>query len=271
MQGIRTLLPTESKLTVIDLSGPTQQVPIRFIDAVTGRPVSNVSVDRWKRPNQISNDDGLLVIKPAFPERMFRSGQVDKLRFTIEPPARFVRESISEYPHRIGSGPASFQLTPATIVPGRVIDAKTGDGIPNVVVQSQRPNTRPGGVNSQYHGVAVSDESGSFELSVPPGRQTISVAAPVDGYLQPREQRLSVVIGKPVKNQTIRLTRAEPIRGRIVDQDGKAVAGAEVICHSGGRTIRYRAGLPSMPRSQLGQQMMTASLRLTDRRVNTTR
>jgi uncharacterized GH25 family protein len=242
--GIKPLLPTNSKLAVIDLSEPAQQVPVRFIDPVRGRPISNVSIERWKRPQQISGDDGLLVIRPAFAERMFRLGQVDKLRFTVEPPARFVREDILEYPHRIGSRPASFQLTPATIVPGRVVDAKTGAGIPNVVVQSQRPNVRPGGVTSQYHAVAVSDDSGSFELSAPPGRQTISVAAPVAGFLQPREQRVSVVIGKPVKQQTIRLTRAEPIRGRIVDQDGNAVAGAEVICHSGARTIRYRGGLP---------------------------
>ncbi|MEM1069651.1 MAG: carboxypeptidase regulatory-like domain-containing protein [Planctomycetota bacterium] len=242
---LRGLVSANAELAEIDLRDATVRGQIQFIDPLTGKPISNVSVDRWKHPQQISDDEGRITIRPSLPEKVFHLGGVAKLQFNIEPPPRFVRESVLQYPHRSGSGTQPYYLIPATTMSGRVVDAKTGEGISSVVVQSIMRRQRPGGIISQFHAVAVSKEDGSFSLSVPPGRQTLSVATPVPGYLQPREQRVSIIDGKFVKQQTIRLTPAEPIRGRIVDSDGKPVTGAEVICHSGDRVFgRYRAGIP---------------------------
>ncbi len=242
--GLKALVPTDSTSVPIGLDEPISQTAIRFFDALSDRPVSDVYVDRWKHPNQRSGDDGLVVIKPALRDRAFRFGSIEKFGFTVEPPYGWVRESVSEYPHGIRSPPAAYRLTPSTIVRGQVVDARTGQGIEGVVVQSQCPIPKSRGVTREFHAVAVSDAAGSFELSAPPGRQTVSVAAPVADYLLPREQRLSVVMGKPVQGLTIKLMPAEPIRGRVVDQNGHTVVGVEVICHSEARTSRFRGGFP---------------------------
>lgn len=223
---------------------PPSRIPVRFLDAATSRPISRVGVDRWMRPEQTSDDDGRLTINPTFSFRSLRIGKFDRVMFTITPPRRWVRETIMDYRHPIGGPAPTFRLMPATTIQGRVVDSKDGAGIAGVVVQSIRPHNRPGGVTSQFHAIAVSDQTGAFELSAPPGRQVVSIAAPVSGFLLPADQRVSVVMGKPTKPIKIKLKPATEICGRIVDKDGAAVTGAEVICHSADRTVHYRGGFP---------------------------
>jgi len=102
---------------------------------------------------------------------------------------------------------------PTWVVTGQVLDAASGEPLPGAVV-CHRQST-------------VSDEEGRFRFEIPAeDKPVIWISAKADGH-QGRGLKWNAGTdnGRPV---TIRLPRALQLRGRVVDEVGEPVGGAEV-------------------------------------------
>ncbi len=109
---------------------------------------------------------------------------------------------------------------------GRVVDARTGRGIPRVGVRS-------GAVNSQtsVHPAdqAETDADGRYALGAPTGRVEISLNPVPTTYLEPRaSQNLRLDVTGARAWPDVKLEPAVAVEGVVVDADGKPVAGARV-------------------------------------------
>lgn len=127
--------------------------------------------------------------------------------------ARAVRAS------RLGAGPfapVELRLEPAAIVVGRVIDRDEGTGVPAAI------ELRPSG-DDQAPRYARSAGDGTFRIEgVPNGTWIADAFSP--GYLSPGG--IEIEAGKGVPE--IALARGATIEGKIVDAEGKPIAGAAV-------------------------------------------
>jgi protocatechuate 3,4-dioxygenase beta subunit len=128
---------------------------------------------------------------------------------------------------RLGAGPfpkIELRLEVATIVVGRVVDREEGTGI--VAAVELRPVT--GDEAPRY---ARSGDDGLFRIEgVPNGRWIADAFAP--GYLSPGGVELEAGQGVP----ELALAAGGVIEGRVLDGDGKPVAGANVRGMTGGKT-----------------------------------
>jgi protocatechuate 3,4-dioxygenase beta subunit len=115
--------------------------------------------------------------------------------------------------------PASGSPAPGAIH-GRVIEAKSGEPVKKAVVIIRR--TQEPGFG------AVTDPSGEFQFeSVEPGAYTIT--AECSGFvIDPESQRTVEVKAENKAEAALKLIRTAAISGRVFDEDGDAVTGANV-------------------------------------------
>ena len=153
----------------------------------------------------------------AFPE--LPEGRYQVFAWQGATAARAVRAS------RLGAGPfppVELRLEPAAIVVGRVIDREEGTGMPAAI------ELRPSG-DDQAPRYARSEADGSFRIEgVPNGAWIADAFSP--GYLS--SGGIEIEAGKGVPE--IALRRGATIEGKIVDADGKPIAGAAVRALSTG-------------------------------------
>ena len=127
--------------------------------------------------------------------------------------------------NRLGAGPfppVELRLEPAAIVVGRVIDRDEGTGMAAAI------ELRPSG-DDQAPRYARSTDDGTFKIEgVPNGTWIADAFSP--GYLSPGG--IEIEAGKGVPE--IALARGATIEGKVVDADGKTIAGATVRALSGG-------------------------------------
>ncbi len=120
---------------------------------------------------------------------------------------------------RLGAGPFSpveLRLEPAAIVVGRVIDRDEGTGIAAAI------ELRPSG-DDQAPRYARSGPDGAFKIEgVPDGTWIADAFSP--GYVSPGGVELAA--GRGITE--LALGRGATIEGRVVDAEGKPIAGAEV-------------------------------------------
>jgi hypothetical protein len=122
------------------------------------------------------------------------------------------------------AAPDASSLEPAS-VEGRVVAAETGRGIAGADVTFSR-----GGAASSARTAA----DGAFRFEPPVEGRWSLAAVTAPGFLPfaPEWGHSPVVVdvrpGQPVRGVELRLSRATPLAGRVVDADGAPVAGAEV-------------------------------------------
>jgi RNA polymerase sigma factor (sigma-70 family) len=118
--------------------------------------------------------------------------------------------------------PAAKPATDSVTLHGRVLDP---DGKPCAGVKLYAP-TPDGGKTPAVS--ATSGEDGRFELTIPlggPNPTTRQVVAAASGF---GSDWVTVGKAEAGREVTLRLVKDVPIRGRILDRDGKPVAGAKV-------------------------------------------
>ncbi len=135
--------------------------------------------------------------------------------------AAAVRPALPDEP-TAGQGRASVEPAQLAIASGRVIDGATGEGVANAEL------TFTGAAGAS---ITRSGDDGSFELAADPGAYALAsiVAA---GYLpfvaRHHSTRYELVRERAVRGLTLIVYPAVDYRGRVVDDDGKPVAGAKV-------------------------------------------
>ena len=126
---------------------------------------------------------------------------------------------------RLGAGPFApleLRLERASIVIGRVIDRDDGTGVVAAI------ELRPSG-DDQAPRYTRSGEDGLFKIEgVPDGKWIADAFSP--GYVSPGGVELEAGRGIP----ELALSRGATIEGKVVDADGKPIAGAEVRALTGG-------------------------------------
>jgi protocatechuate 3,4-dioxygenase beta subunit len=127
--------------------------------------------------------------------------------------------------------PANRARAIPIIVTGRVLAGDTGDPVPNARVRMTQTNA--------VALVVLSDGEGRFTMTASPPLGRIEASKP--GYAT-HNMRPSIN-GEPLE---IRLRRAASISGRIVDEYGQAVVGAQVVVEQAGPS---RPGAPSTTKS----------------------
>jgi hypothetical protein len=139
----------------------------------------------------------------------------------------------------------SVSSVPLGTVDGRVINEQTGEGIGGASVRLVPMVARPGVGNGVEHTTSTQlDGSFRFE-NVMPGSYVL--LANQDGFVSNgtsfgRPTAISVAEGQQVSGVSLQLTPAAIVTGRVLDGDGKPVAGATV----GAFTMRYFRGRPQM-------------------------
>jgi protocatechuate 3,4-dioxygenase beta subunit len=126
---------------------------------------------------------------------------------------------------------------------GRLIDAESRRAIPDGVVWDVRNTDR----------AVLSDPAGGFVLGGPAGSR-LELTAGAPGYLRPESFDFQLEDdGRP--GPTLALRPAAAIAGRVVDDDGEAVAGAEVelaVRRTPGRMRIEIGGSTAVPRALSG-------------------
>jgi hypothetical protein len=202
-------VPVPSDATRIVVS---RQVGIAGVVTDGGKPAPNVNVavrgDAIGGQLDIKSDAAGAFVFSNLPE-----GRYQVFAWQGSLAARAVRIG------RLGAGPfapVELRLEAATIVIGRVIDRDEGTGVMAAV------ELRPSG-DDQAPRYARTGVDGVFKIEgVPNGKWIADAFAP--GYLSPGGIELDAGQGIP----EIALTRGATIEGKVVDADGRPIAGATV-------------------------------------------
>ncbi len=220
-----------------------------FVDAQTSSPIGNVRVEGWYGSQQtIFSDQAGRVSTRAY----IKQGR--NCRIAAAPPDFWVRE-VFLIPAKHLNQELAVSLTAATIASGRVVDAVTGSGIAGVTLHAEKKNLQLNALTSSHDSIAETDRDGFFAIALAPGAQEILILPPVVGYQAPISRnktqipkflrhQVSVNAGEPIENLVFKLAPAEPISGRVVNESGTGVAGAEVFCHLADFFGGFRDGLP---------------------------
>ena len=202
-------VPVPSDATRIIVS---RQVGIEGVVTDGGKPAANVNVG--VRGDAIGGELDLRTDAAGkFAFANLPEGRYQVFAWQGALAARAVRVS------RLGAGPyapVELHLEAASIVIGRVIDRDEGTGLIAAI------ELRPSG-DDQAPRYARSGDDGVFKIEgVPDGTWIADAFAP--GYLSPGGVELQAGKGIP----EIALSRGGTIEGKVVDADGKPIAGAAV-------------------------------------------
>ena len=136
----------------------------------------------------------------------------------------YVFEQAEQYSNpAFADGAIELNLVPATLVEGQVVDAISGEGVPNMFVScfsqgSRSVSTDPAGRFRFWAGPGRV----SYYPSHPTGRYTLSDDFYIRAENLPEQGRLEL---KPVQ-----VRRMSQVLGRVVDLEGKPLAGVPIEC-----------------------------------------
>jgi hypothetical protein len=125
-------------------------------------------------------------------------------------------------------------LIPGVVLSGKVLAADDARPVPGVLLGIYGP-ARPR--SDGFENGVTTDANGAFTIHVPPGEQTVDILSetPADGFARPTDDERKVAIPPGgVASVEFRLPRAimSPIKGTVLDPDGKPVANASVFAYS---------------------------------------
>lgn len=209
-EGWRPLRVDGERVRVIGLE-PSRLVTGRVVEAETGAPIPGALV--WSpeaalTPPVLSGTDGTFQLR--LPVR-FRRG------VRAASPGRF--PAGAEVPAGGEAAPVTLALAPAAVIAGRVVDEQGGAvaGSFLVALDLTRPEESP------PRGWSRMD--GSFRLTgLLPGRR-YRVTATQEGFAPGEAKATTAPAGKASPPVRIVLSRGQRAFGRVVDEEGKPVAG----------------------------------------------
>ena len=161
----------------------------------------------------------------------------------------FVDASLNFDPAKDGD-PASSNVTVVMhrggALEGIVIDELAAEPVTTFTIStSDRVDTEeeaPGGRNPFSGGTTFEDAGGHFRLdSLKPGKVALTVNAP--GYPETVVHDVEISESAVKKGLIVRLKPGATIRGRVVNQDGKPVAGAQLVVLPAGGRLRTAPGV----------------------------
>ncbi|EDM80762.1 hypothetical protein PPSIR1_12803 [Plesiocystis pacifica SIR-1] len=153
-------------------------------------------------------------------------------------------------------------LVPEAVLVGRVVDAETGAGLPDVPVSEGRMSA---GIDMNYvvvgQGMTRTDAEGYFRIAgIDPGSYRPFLVDP--RYLGRAEDSAQLALGETSETIEIRARRAGRVRARIVDEDGEPTCAGESVTASPAPFELYNATIDDEGYVELG------ALRPADYRVN---
>jgi uncharacterized GH25 family protein len=131
---------------------------------------------------------------------------------------------------------ASIALKQAAKLKGRVIDRKSGAGVPgvNLMLSFDDGRGRRDGTKT-----ATTDANGAFTLYSRPCKGSLQIWQIPPEYLNLSGQQQTIEVKGDVTLEPIRLDRANAQEGIVVDRSGKPVEGAKICCKSVSRDDSY--------------------------------
>jgi beta-lactamase regulating signal transducer with metallopeptidase domain len=149
------------------------------------------------------------------------------------------------------------EMTSAGVILGRAVDAKTGKPIKNFVVQitfspKRQPGDPSGGLASDLvsPGQSFQSAEGLFKLNNLIVDMPLQVTVSAEGYEKQVADLVRAAHPADAQDEELRLEPIDPatlqvIRGRMVDSEGKAIAGAQLrLIVAGPRDPGPRHGFP---------------------------
>ncbi|MBP7149659.1 MAG: carboxypeptidase regulatory-like domain-containing protein, partial [Acidobacteria bacterium] len=204
----------------VALSLPKGRVVVIEVRDAAGQPVPGAALadpdDR--HPLALSGDDGRCTLAVAGNSIGVWAGSPEGASTKAE----------LALPQETKDRPVVITLPAVREVSGRVIDVTTRRPIAGAIIWTPRA-----GID-----FVVSGESGAYSLVVP-ARREVELAAAAAGYLE-SDFRDAAVSPLAADAPTIALQPAAEVRGVVVDADGNAVAGAEVLATTAPRGPRDR-------------------------------
>jgi protocatechuate 3,4-dioxygenase beta subunit len=131
---------------------------------------------------------------------------------------------------------ASIALKQAARLKGRVIDRKTGAGVPGVNLMLCFDDGRGRGDGTK---TVTSDANGAFTLYCRPCKGSLQIWQIPPEYLNLSGQQQTIEVKEDATLEPICLDRANALEGIVVDEAGKPVAGANICCKSVSRDDSY--------------------------------
>jgi hypothetical protein len=120
------------------------------------------------------------------------------------------------------------QPTGSSRLTGRVIAADNGKPVRRAYISISRIPAAPVFSDHMSGWSVQTDANGQFEfLHLPAGSYYITVE-PIGGFLRPRDPAYATLGERGTAQLTIRVARAGAIEGRVLDENGDAVLGAQV-------------------------------------------
>jgi RNA polymerase sigma factor (sigma-70 family) len=130
----------------------------------------------------------------------------------------------------VAQPPVAASVTPSNVMVLHIVADDTGEPIPRAVIYVPGRRTGPGPTGIPPMKLAVADELGMCQIPVtqdPPG-WLMFITRTTNGFVD-EQVTWNPNIGKIIPSQyTVRLERAVPIGGVVVDEDGQPVAGAAI-------------------------------------------
>ena len=142
----------------------------------------------------------------------------------------FVKQELKWDPAK-DQGEALVTLLQGSSVSGVVMDAAKSEPVASFTIDCNdrvdMDEVSPSAINPFSGGVLVEDAAGRFTLDgVRAGKATLVFSAP--GYLAERVE-VDVKAGEPLKGVIVELLPGGVVKGRVVNEDGLPVAGAQVV------------------------------------------
>ena len=210
--------------------GSGHRLRLRFVNEA-GLPVpATAYFDRWQRVSSLSSFRFLWIPHQADKDGLYEwndapKGELDYRIWVADSNYQQLRMSIS-----VQSGVQTIVLKEIPIVTGTVIDAVTGKPIEKFTalrvsersashVQVDRFSSRKGEIIN-YLG------NGKFTVKLDRADEDNSILIEAPGYRG--ELSMPHLIANKISNVTIAMQAADPITGRILDLNGKPVAGTKI-------------------------------------------
>jgi hypothetical protein len=227
----------------IDLSQPSLNSagPIVLLPAATitgrvtyhstGRPAAGIAIvaqgiEQYEGGGAVTDGDGRYTIKQLRPAAYNVAISLDGK--AAEQWTAVAHEAVPvALRDRIAD--VDFELIKGGLITGKVIARYTGEGIPDLWVGVYGPAHPQSGAGVQS---CLTRADGSYSLRVPPGPQHLYLSSePPPGFrLKRSSYDISVREGETTRiDFTLSGSPMAPIRGQVLDPDGKPAAGAEVI------------------------------------------
>jgi len=264
MPGV-TVRQGEAKQLDLQLE-PAVQFEAKVVDATTGKPFAGLILWSWKdrRVFGKSDQDGRIVIDGMMPGKFefnVGSGEPQKIRsMTYYAHGKVGRwwsaDAVTEWERRrlepggwqrnfddlsfdlsVGMQPVTIEVEPGVTFSGRVInpDGKPVGGATVAPAKTGSGNSLTG--DTRYS-VRTNDD-GRFRVVMPAGNKFPYNLVAHDGDYEEWRQWANGVSevfttkpGDVVEGIELRLTRPATVRGRVVANDGQAVAGKQVRAHA---------------------------------------